>query len=232
MGSAGYRFFSQWRWWLSVGIARSPRLVELRIGLKNQAHAALAKEGVAVPLTDLFGVAGIRLLQEARLADAYRIRVESVGGLLGEFDKEVRALNKHIHERLSADAGYRSIQQIPGVGRVIAAIFVAEIGDVDRFPSPRHLCSWAGLTPRHRESDGIVKRGPITKQGSGLLRWAAVEAAQKLRAGSWLTTDFVRIAAQQGRPIARVAVARRIMSLAYYGLCDGHIRSLATGDVA
>ena len=101
-----------------------------------------------------------------------------------------------------------------------------------RFPSPRHLCSWAGLTPRHRESDGKLRRGPITKQGSGLLRWAAVEAAQKLRAGTWLKTDFVRIASMRGRPIARVAVARKILTLAYFGLRDGHIRSLATDEVA
>jgi transposase len=208
------------------------RLVELRTGLKNQAHAVLAKEGVAVPVADLFGLAGTRLLKEVELADAYRIRVESLCGLIGEFDREVRTLDGQIHRRLSDETGYRTVQQIPGVGRVIAAIFVAEIGDVDRFPSPRHLCSWAGLTPRHRESDGVVRRGPITKQGSGLLRWAAVEAAQKLRVGSWLKTDFVRIASQRGRPIARVAVARRILSLAYYGLRDSHIRSLATGEVA
>jgi transposase len=40
---------------------------------------------------------------------------------------------------------------------------VAEIGDVSRFPTGRHLCSWAGLTPSHRESDTKVQRGHITK---------------------------------------------------------------------
>ena len=69
------------------------------------------------------------------------------------------------------------MQQVPGVGPVLAAIFVAEIGDVRRFTSAAHLASWAGLTPKHRESDTVVRRGPITKQGSTLVRWAAVEAA-------------------------------------------------------
>jgi Transposase IS116/IS110/IS902 family len=50
-------------------------------------------------------------------------------------------------------------------GPVWAAVFVAEIGDVTRFASARHLCSWAGLTPRHRESDTTVHRGAITKMG-------------------------------------------------------------------
>ena len=65
---------------------------------------------------------------------------------------------------------------IPGVGPVLAAVFVAEIGDISRFGSARHLCGWAGLTPTHHESDNKVRRGHITKQGSRLVRWAAVEA--------------------------------------------------------
>ena len=65
-----------------------------------------------------------------------------------------------------------------GVGPVLAAVFVAEIGDVHRFADAR-LCSWAGLTPQHRESDTVVRRGHITKQGSKLVRWAAVEAIQR-----------------------------------------------------
>jgi transposase len=59
------------------------------------------------------------------------------------------------------------LQQIPGVGPVFAAVFIAEIGDISRFATPSQLCSWAGLTPRHRESDTTVHRGAITKQGSG-----------------------------------------------------------------
>ncbi|MEU5726634.1 transposase [Micromonospora sp. NPDC047738] len=46
----------------------------------------------------------------------------------------------------------------------------AEIGEVDRFGGPAQLASWAGLTPRHRESDLVVHRGQITKQGSTLVR--------------------------------------------------------------
>ena len=69
-------------------------------------------------------------------------------------------------------AGYWAFQEIPGIGPVLAAIFVAEIGPVDRFTSAGHLGSWCGLTPRHRESDTTVRRGPITKQGNRLVRWA------------------------------------------------------------
>ncbi|MFC4955512.1 transposase [Streptomyces mauvecolor] len=53
------------------------------------------------------------------------------------------------------------------------------MGDIHRFAGPGPLCSWAGLTPRHRTSDLKVHRGRITKQGSSLLRWACVEAVQR-----------------------------------------------------
>jgi transposase len=70
------------------------------------------------------------------------------------------------------------VLQLPGIGPVLAAVVIAEIGDISRFPSPGHLCSRARLTPRHRESDVKVARGHITKQGSPVLRWAMVEAIQ------------------------------------------------------
>ena len=54
---------------------------------------------------------------------------------------------------------------------MLAAVIVAEIGDIRRFPGPGQLRSWAGLTPRHYESDLKVIRGHVTKQGSRMLRW-------------------------------------------------------------
>jgi len=110
---------------------------------------------------------------------------------------------------------------------VLAAVFVAEIGDIDRFPSADRLCSWAGMTPRHRESDTKVRRGSITKQGSRLLRWAAVEAVSKNHGDNKIKADYRRIAERRGRNIARVAAARRLLTLVYYGLRDGEIRCLA-----
>jgi hypothetical protein len=72
-----------------------------------------------------------------------------------------------------------------------------------------------------------VHRGPITKQGSRLVRWAAIEAISRNRGGTWLQVDYHRIADRRGRNIARVAAARKILTLVYYGLRDGEIRCLA-----
>ena len=76
-----------------------------------------------------------------------------------------------------------------------------------------------------------MRRGHITKQGSPLVRWAAVEAVARQRGPTKIMADFHRIAERRERPIARVAAARKALTLVYYGLRDGHIRSLADQPV-
>ena len=203
------------------------KLVHLRTGLKAQVHAVLAKEGVAVPMSDLFGVAGQALLDACPLAEAYAVRVESLRDLIEVVDREIAMLQGRIEDWLADDAAYHSIQAIPGVGPVLGAIFVAEIGDVSRFATARHLASWAGLTPSHHESDTTVRRGHITKQGSRLVRWAAVEAVQRQRGPTPVRTHHHRVADRRGKNIGRVAAARKLLTLVYYGLRDGEIRCLA-----
>jgi transposase len=208
------------------------KLVALRSGLKAQVHSVLAKEGVSVPMTDLFGAAGNRLLNEVPLGRAYEIRVRSLRGLIEVYHQQIRILEKQLAPIFGDDPGYQAIQQIPGIGPILGQVFVAEIGDIGRFPTARHLASWTGLTPRHHESDDKVVRGRITKQGSRLVRWAAVEAAQKLRSGSWLKRHYQHLADRRGKSIAKVAIARRIVTLVFYGLRDGHIRCLDTEAAA
>lgn len=141
-------------------------------------------------------------------------------------------LERKIHAQLKDHQGYKAIQALPGVGKTLAAIFVAEIGDVTRFASPEKLCSWAGLTPKHYESDTKVIRGRVTKQGSKLVRWAAIEAVTQRHGGPRLSGAYTRIAARRGNKKARTAVARRLLTLVYYGLRDGTIRSLQPTEAA
>jgi transposase len=202
------------------------KLVQLRSGLKAQVHAVMAKEGVLPTVVDMFGPAGQVQLDEMGLAESYTIRVESLRDLIEIYDREIVMLEREIHHRLRHDRGYQAVQAINGVGRTIAAIIVVEVGDVTRFPSPRHLCSWAGLTPGRRESDRKGHDTGITKHGSKLLRWALIEGISRYHGGPQLAVEFHRIAERRGRNKARVAIARRVLTLAYYGLRDGEIRCL------
>jgi transposase len=202
------------------------KLVALRSGLKAQVHAVMAKEGVLPAAADLFCVAGMAM------ADNYTTRVESLRDLIELYDREVAMLEGEIHIQLRHHRGYHAIQAINGVGRTIAAILVAEIGHAGRFRSAEALCSWAGLTPRHRQSDIKTTRGSITKQGSKLVRWALIEAVSRYHGGPKLAGDFRRIAERRGNNKARVAVARKVLTLDSHCRCcrgdptDGTIMAL------
>ena len=208
------------------------KLVALRSGLKAQVHAVLAKAGVLIAVSDHFGVAGRERLTKVALGPAYAQRVLSLLELIDVLDAHSMRFTVMIAEQLRGHPGYRAIQEVPGIGPTLGAVFVAEIGNVHRFADPARLCSWAGLTPRHYESDTVVRRGHITKQGSKLVRWAAVEAIQHQPVGTKITVDRARIEARRGKNIAKVAAARKLLTRLYYGLRDGHIRALTRSRAA
>jgi transposase len=203
------------------------KLSVLRTSAKAQIHAVMAKQGILPELGRMFGPAGQVLLDQMPFEGVYALRVESLRDLLEIYDRELAMVERKMRALFKDHAGYQAIQAICGVGPVMAAIFVAEIGDVDRFPTARHLCSWAGLTPKVKSSDEKTFRGHITKQGSGLVRWAAIEAVARYHGGAPIRPAFARIADRRGKMIARVAAARKLVTLVYYGLRDGEIRCLA-----
>ncbi len=202
-------------------------LVAMRTALKNRIHAILAKHGITREQSDLFGKAGREFLATVQLRDAPRRRLDSLLSLIDDFDREITATTKEIDQQAKADERVALLCQIRGVGRYTAMLIIAEIGDIRRFPTARHLCAWAGLTPTVRSSDNKARLGRISKQGSHLLRWALIEAAQKTPTGGGpLREQYERIAKRRGAKVARVAIARQILTLSYYGLRDGEIRRL------
>ena len=69
-------------------------------------------------------------------------------------------------------------------------------------------------------------RGHITKQGSSLVRWAAVESVARYHGGAPIAPAFMRIQARRGNMVTRVAAARKLLTLVFYGLRDGETRCL------
>jgi transposase len=225
--------------WIAPPAVRSQRelvrhrhkLRQLCSGIKSGAHAVLAKNGLCIPRSDMFGLDGRRRLAELALPEAFRIRLDSQLRVVDLLEAEIDTMDARIAALFTDDQAYRAVLRVPGIGPVFAAVFRAEIGEVTRFPSPRQLNSWAGLTPRHRESDTTVHRGPITKQGSRLVRWAAVEAVQRSRAGTPMRRTYEQILTRRGaraKHLAKVAAARELLSCVFYALRDGHVRRLAS----
>src|SRR5579859_1049140 len=206
------------------------KLVRIRTSCKDQVHAILAKLGIPVTCTDIFGTWGSTWLDELVLPQPYAGKLVSLRKVCALLASEIALLETAIAGLLEDHEGYGAVRALPGIGPVLGAVIVAEIGDVTRFPRPAELCSWAGLTPRHRESDLKVSRGHITKQGSRILRWALIEAIQHVPAGHPLRQRRDAIIARRGgqaRNIAKVAMARQLLTCVFYAMRDGQVRSLA-----
>jgi transposase len=203
-------------------------LTRMRSALKNRVGAILAKQGIQRPYSDMFGPGGRHFLAELELPEAGRRRLTSTLALIEDFTREIDQTTQEIDQRASEDPYVPVLCQIRGVGRYIAMLVIAEVGDITRFHTARQLCAWAGMTPTVRSSDMRTRLGHISRQGSPALRWALVEAAQHAARGSGpLRHSYERIAKRRGKQIAKVAVARKILTLCFYGLRDGEIRCLA-----
>ena len=205
------------------------KLVHIRTSCKDQVHGVLAKLGIEVTCSDIFGAWGSAWLDELPLPQPYSWKVASLRQLISWLSSEITVLEQVTADLLAGHDGYRAVQELPGIGPVLGAVIVAEIGDITRFRHPARLSSWAGLTPRHYESDTKVIRGRITKQGSRPLRWALVEAVQRTPAGTPVHELKDAIIARRGiqaRNIAKVAAARKLLTCVFYAMRDGHVRSL------
>src|SRR5438067_8186178 len=152
-------------------------LVRHRSSLKQRVHAVLLAHGKPCPLSDLFGLAGRRLLERLALPEPWASTVAASLQLIDELESQISACESEL-QRLGADYRYVPLPlTVPGIGWVLAYTIAAEIGEIGRFASPRKLAGYTGLCPRVCQSGERDLRGPLSKQGPRYLRWALVEAA-------------------------------------------------------
>ena len=174
----------------------------------------LAKRGAQVLMSDLFGVWGTELVKGLDLPAPYAARITSLRWLMDDLDFEIDLFAGIIRGRMAKEPGYTAVHKIPGIGPTLGAVLIAEIGDVTRFASAAKLTCRARLTPKHHESDTHVHRGRITKQGSRLVRWAAIESVKTVPITSPVGVLREWVADRRCRRIGSVAAARLQLHLA------------------
>jgi transposase len=205
-------------------LARRAALVRQRTRAKNELHAALARNLQGKPpMSDVFGIRGREWLRALELPADER---ETVAGCLRQvdfLDREVDALERGLARGALASAEIRRLMSVPGVNLVSAATFVATVGDIGRFPSPRRLVSYVGLDPRVRQSgEAPARHGHISKQGSPQARHVLCEAAWiVVRTPGPLRAFYERLRARRGAQIALVATARKLCVLFWHLLTRG-----------
>lgn len=197
-------------------------LVHHRTALKNRIHQTLITFGHPCPVSDLFGAGGRKLLADVALPEPWLGSVTAALQLIDDLSGQIAERERELRE-LGADHPYIPLLlTVPGIGWVLAYTIAAEIGDIQRFPSPVHLIGYTGLCPFVRQSGEHDYRGPLTKHGPRFLRWALIEAAQvAARLPAYRTryqTMKHRLGRQRGAKVATVDVARKLTEAIWYML--------------
>ncbi len=142
--------------------------------------------------------------------------IQSIRTLLevvDDLDRQIAQIELELRPIARTDPRVRLLLTIPGLGYLLALTIVAEIGDISRFPNARKLIGYAGLAPTIKQSGQSSWTGPISKAGSPMLRWAAVEAAQH----AWRPTNpwhrlYTQTKTRHGKANpAKSAVARKVL---------------------
>jgi len=196
-------------------------LVRIQTSLKNRVRVLLAKAGAQVQASDLFSPTGLRELRALELGTLRGLIVDNALGVAERLRAQLAETEEEIRRRVEMSAQAQLVDSIKGFGPLGALTVVSEIGEIGRFSRAGKLVSYAGLAPTTRASAGIVRHGPITKQGSPWLRWILMEAVQHgVNAYPQLRGLYRRVAANEGnrKNAGRVAVARRLLVAIYHML--------------
>ncbi len=204
LGVSGRRMFRA----LADGETDGEKLALLAQGRLKQKQAELAKA------------------LSGRLSSAQRFVLSELLDRYGELEAALAKVNEAIEREVAqcndpfVREAVRLLQTIPGVGRLVAEVIVAEIGvEMSRFGSEKHLSSWAGMCPGNNESAGKQKSGK-TRKGSKSLRAALVQAAWAAThtKGTYLAAQYRRLVKRKGRKKALVAVGHSILVIVYHVL--------------
>jgi transposase len=197
-------------------------LIDERRRAKNRVHAVLAGYNLTSPVTDLFGRSGRAWLEEVVEKDlrstSTKVVLETLE-MITQLDAQIKELGKNIPLPEGLKPKAELLMSMPGIGKLISTVILAEVGDISRFNSAKALCNWAGLTPRVHKSDEVVRHGKISKQGSRYLRTAMVSAAMTAcRVSPRWYGVYEHLARRIGRRGAKVAVGRRLLTVVFYML--------------
>jgi transposase len=200
-------------------LGRRERLVRSRTRAKNAVHAALQRNLKGrPPMTDIFGRAGRAWLGRLELPAHEQRVVESCLREVDFLSQEIAALESELARLALSSEQVKRLMSVPGVSVVSAATFVAVVGEIGRFRSPKKLVGYVGLDPKVRQSgEAAARHGRISKQGSSAARHMLCEAAWiAVRTPGPLRAFYERLRARRGAQIALVATARKLCVLFWH----------------
>jgi transposase len=199
-------------------------LVKMQTSLKNRIHALVDLHPDAEPArpqaSDLFGKLGMVWLKELDIPRADRKRLDQLLEVYEFLQVQIGRSDATVRKMVRSDERCQWLATVPGIGQFFAALIMAEVDQIKRFPDSKHFVSYTGLVPGRANSDQIERPRRMHKQGSKWLRWALVEAAiPATRTNLALKNLYDRICRRKGPKdgpnVAKTAVANKLAQIVY-----------------
>jgi len=160
-----------------------------------------------------------------RIPAIARLSLDALARQYANTTAEIRAIEKHIHAWHRSCEESRRLEDVPGIGPIVATALVAEVGDWKAFASGRNLAAWIGLVPKQHSTGGKNRLGGISKQGNRYLRWLLVTGAMAViryaRQHGTKRLWLARIMERRPIRVAAVALANKIARMAWAMMVRG-----------
>jgi transposase len=216
------------------------RLVQMRTRIMNQLQALAMNEGKRLK-KKLWSEQGRAVLEKLALGPWASRRRQELLELLDRMNPKIDELTAAVEREAKKRPDALRLMSHPGVGPITALAYVLIIGTPARFPRGKQIGTYVGMIPSEGSSGGKQRLGHISKQGSSLLRFLLVEAAQ---AAARIDPDwrrrYIHLAMRRHKNIAKVAMGRRMAIQLYWmwrngcehsqsGKCGSYVGQLGTG---
>jgi transposase len=195
--------------------------VRAMTALKNRIYAMLAQQREEVReevarQTNIFSEKGQRVLTGLELAAREKQLLEALLKTYRHLEKRIKESAAFVDKLYEGIREAQLIRTIPGFGKYLSVLVAVEIADLSRFADAAHLHAYAGVIPSVHSSGDKTHYGKIIRAGNRWLRWAAVEAVwPAIRADFDLRVFYDRLARRKGANKAKVAAARRLLTIVY-----------------
>ena len=195
--------------------------VRMQTQLKNRIRALLAQQSEEVRemverQSLLFSRRGMRVLKELELPGKDEEMLKSLIKTFDHIQRRIRQSDSLVEEIYNNCEEARLIRTIPGFGKFFSVLVTTEIAEIERFASAAKLHSYVGVIPSTHSSGEKSNHGKLIKQGNKWLRWAMVEAVwPAIRADFDIRVFYQRLAKRKGPNSAKIATARRLLTIVY-----------------
>jgi transposase len=183
---------------------------------KNRIQSLLAGLLIRPPCKILWTKVGMAWLETVELPTTQRLVLDSELRQLAKIENELAVLDRELVARAQREPRVQLLMTLPGIDYVVALGLLAALGDINRFRDGDHAASYLGLAPSTRQSANRCYHGHITKAGSSQARWLLTQGCQHVaRHPGPLGAFYRRLAKRKNRQVAIMAVARKLVTVAY-----------------